>query len=435
MTMSKTDPIVDRGDPANAWLHQLREIVASAGDRAVKARRAAEVIRNAGGFHWVGLYDVTPTEIVAIAWTGEKAPHFPRFPVSQGLSGAAVRSRVPVVVQDVTTDPRYLTTFGSTRSEAIVPITHDVDGSVVGTLDVESEQPNAFTKAHQALLTRCAKALQPLFLIDRPPTPPQGRTEPQRQTHESKVSLDLAWYERFFEGLALEMWQKAIPPELTVAESDFLERTLELRRGALVLDVPCGAGRHSLDLAQRGYRMTGVDLSPQWIAEARRRAGDLRLSIEWRQADMRDLPWEGHFDAAFCFGNSFGYLEPPGNRAFLHAVSRALKPGAHFAMHTGALAESVLPNLRDREEARFDDLVFVEENSYHAWESCVETRYSIIRGGVTDSRTGLQWIFTHRELREMLQAAGLTVTETYGSLEGEPYRRGASQAIVLARRT
>ena len=83
----------------DAVLGQLRSIVSAPEDRRRRACRAAEAIRAARGYRGVGLYDVTATEIAAIGWTGTEAPAFPRFPIGQGLNGAAVLSAMPVVVQ------------------------------------------------------------------------------------------------------------------------------------------------------------------------------------------------------------------------------------------------------------------------------------------------------------------------------------------------
>jgi GAF domain-containing protein len=132
------------------------------------ARRAAEVIRDARGYRWVGLYDVTSSEIVAIGWTGAVAPAFPHFPRDRGLNGEAVHSAQPVVVQDVSVDPRYLTTFGSTGAEAIFPIVFPSTGEVVGTIDAESERKHAFTPDDDAFLSECATALLPLWRMIRP---------------------------------------------------------------------------------------------------------------------------------------------------------------------------------------------------------------------------------------------------------------------------
>jgi L-methionine (R)-S-oxide reductase len=137
--------------------------LAGEADRAGRATRIAELIRGAGGYRWVGLYAVTRREITAVGWSGAGAPAHPSFPVTQGLSGAAVASRRAVVVNDVTADPRYLTAFASTLSEAIVPVIQPGTGTVVGTVDVESGQRDAFTDADRQALEACAARLPGLF--------------------------------------------------------------------------------------------------------------------------------------------------------------------------------------------------------------------------------------------------------------------------------
>ena len=122
----------------------------------------AELIRAAGGYRWVGLYLVTDTEIRAVAWTGLTAPAFPRFAREKGLNGVVVSTKAPVICQDVSKDSRYLTTFSSTGSEAVFPVLSDA-GHVVGTIDVESDLPNAFASDDERLLAHCAAAARPLW--------------------------------------------------------------------------------------------------------------------------------------------------------------------------------------------------------------------------------------------------------------------------------
>ena len=140
-------------------LRGIHDALAGDQDRAAQAVRIAELIRQAGSYRWVGIYAMTEREIAAIGWSGPGAPAHPRFPVAQGLSGAAVATRRAVVVNDVTADPRYLTAFASTLSEAIVPVVDPDTGTVVGTLDVESGERDAFTDADRQALERCAAAL------------------------------------------------------------------------------------------------------------------------------------------------------------------------------------------------------------------------------------------------------------------------------------
>ena len=144
-------------------LSRLNDLATADVERPLKARQAAELIRQARSYRWVGLYDVSSSEIAAIAWTGTAAPAHPRFPVTQGLSGAAVATRQPVIVQDVTQDSRYLTAFGSTRSEAIFPVAVAESGPIVGTIDVESDRVNAFGAEDEAFLGRCAQILMPIW--------------------------------------------------------------------------------------------------------------------------------------------------------------------------------------------------------------------------------------------------------------------------------
>jgi putative methionine-R-sulfoxide reductase with GAF domain/mannose-6-phosphate isomerase-like protein (cupin superfamily) len=148
-------------DDTTDVLTRLAAIAAGDADRAKRGRDAAEQIQRARGYRWVGLYDVTPSEISAIAWTGTAAPAFPVFPRTQGLNGAAVARERPIVINDVRHDSRYLTTFGSTLAEAIFPVRSGK--TIVGTVDVESDRLDAFTPDDEQFLQQCAHVLAPLW--------------------------------------------------------------------------------------------------------------------------------------------------------------------------------------------------------------------------------------------------------------------------------
>ncbi len=144
-------------------LADIQKIIESPHDRPTKAARIAEIIRQIGPYRWVGFYDVMEDEIAVFAWSGPGAPSYPRFPRSQGLCGAAESSGATVNVGDVTKDPRYLTTLGSTRSEIVVPVPGPPAGAPVGLIDVESERQNAFADRDRALLEQCAAAMSGLW--------------------------------------------------------------------------------------------------------------------------------------------------------------------------------------------------------------------------------------------------------------------------------
>jgi putative methionine-R-sulfoxide reductase with GAF domain len=146
-------------------LNQIRSTAASGGDRAERAKRLAELIRKLGEYRWVGVYDVGAENVSIIAWSGPSAPEHPTFPVSKGLTGAAIQQKKAVVVGDVRSDPRYLTAFGGTLSEIIVPVLAPGEERVIGTVDVESENANAFSARDQQMIEQCAQAALPLWLL------------------------------------------------------------------------------------------------------------------------------------------------------------------------------------------------------------------------------------------------------------------------------
>lgn len=145
-------------------LNQIRTTAASGGNREERAKRLAEMIRKLGGYRWVGVYDVRAEEVSIIGWSGPGAPEYPTFPATKGLTGAAIAEKKAVVVGDVRKDPRYLTTFGNTLSEIIVPVLSP-DGRVIGTVDVESEKADAFSGRNQQMIEQCAEAAKLLWLL------------------------------------------------------------------------------------------------------------------------------------------------------------------------------------------------------------------------------------------------------------------------------
>lgn len=240
------------------------------------------------------------------------------------------------------------------------------------------------------------------------------------------------WYEHFFQGVALDVWRKAIPASQTLVEVDFLEKTLALAAGARVLDVPCGNGRHALELAGRGYRMAGVDIAEEFIHEAQHRAATSALQAEFLQGDMRRLPWQAEFDGAFCLGNSFGYLEHEGTVEFLGALSQTLKPGARFVLETGLAAESILPALQGRGWVQLDDILFLSARRYEASESRLYMQYTFVRAGKQETREASQQVYTVAEIRRLLEQAGLSTLALYGSFDRQPYQMGSSRLILVA---
>jgi len=241
------------------------------------------------------------------------------------------------------------------------------------------------------------------------------------------------WWKDFFSGSIVDFWRRVMPPEATRAEADFLVCGLQVPSGAELLDVPCGDGRLSLELERRGYRMTGVDISSDFLAAARESSQRENLEIEWRLSEVRELPWESRFDGAFCAGSSFGFLGDEGDAAFLASVARTLKPGARFVIDAVKAAEVVLAQFRPSHEMEVGDIRFAAQNSYDPACGWMDSRYTITRGGSeSETREAAHRIYTYREVVRMLEGAGFEEVRGLGSLEGEPFRLGAPRLILLA---
>ena len=237
------------------------------------------------------------------------------------------------------------------------------------------------------------------------------------------------WFETFFEGLALDMWRGAVTAEQTAREADFLAERLALHPGMCALDVPCGNGRHAVELARRGIAMTGVDISTGFLAEACGRAPE----IEWVQSDMRKLPWTARFDAAYCCGNSFGYFDHDNCQKFLDAIAAVLKPGGRFILESGAVSESILPVLQPERTLRIGDLDFHSRNIYDAADGRMDITYTFTRGDEQEVKPIHQWVHSAAEIRRMLSRSGLHSLAAFGDFEGNRYALGSPRFIALAR--
>ncbi len=147
-------------------LLQMQVLLTQEMARPPKAKRLAEILREIGPYRWVGIYDVDTNHglVVNLAWAGPDAPAHPVFPITSGLTSRAIAEKRTVNAGEVANDPNYLTALGDTHSEMIVPVLDEAGQNVLGTIDIESEQPDAFDPATQSCIEKCARALLPFWM-------------------------------------------------------------------------------------------------------------------------------------------------------------------------------------------------------------------------------------------------------------------------------
>ena len=243
------------------------------------------------------------------------------------------------------------------------------------------------------------------------------------------------WWENFFHGVALDFWRAAISDEQTRAEADFIVKQLQLANPARVLDVPCGNGRLSIELAKRGFELTGVDLAREFFDEAKSSSIQAGVDVDWHEGDMRELPWSREFDGAFCFGNSFGYLDDRANADFLKAISQTLKPGRRFILDAPAIAECILTTFQSSRSIELAGIKVDIEHRYDHEQGRMFNDFTFTRDGIEDKRPSSQRVYTYHELTELLRAASLEPVGAYASLTEEPFKLGAQRLLLISEKS
>jgi SAM-dependent methyltransferase len=257
---------------------------------------------------------------------------------------------------------------------------------------------------------------------------------------------DPAWWRAAFDADHGLMHLHEQPADSTPVQVELLRRALGLDAGARVLDLACGTGRHAVSLAAAGYAVTAVDLSDDYLSEARRRAADLGVDVEFVKADVRDLGelQAQSFDAAACMYTSFGYFyDERDNLAVASEVRRVLAPGGsllvdvinrdwfvrrHHPSEFVPAQEAFV--LRDFDVT--DDGVVLHQNVFDPFTS--RLRWTCRRPG-GEERTVVDYrMYSLHELWHLLGAAGLPGAAVYGDYDGSPYDLLCRRLIVVGRR-
>lgn len=245
---------------------------------------------------------------------------------------------------------------------------------------------------------------------------------------------DTDWYRTHYDERYLRVYAPKLSPEATAREAGQIVDRLGLAPGACVLDLACGQGRHSIELASRGFRVTGLDLSPFLLDRARADAVQARAEVRWVAADMRDIPFVGEFDAVISIYTSFGYLENEAEDArVLSAVRRALRPGGRLlveVMHRDGL----LPRLETHgEERRADGTVITHRRAFDPGTSRLDDHTTIVGAdGVRQERSTSIRLYTVPEWRRMCADAGLRLEAWFGGLDGSPLALASRRLAIVA---
>lgn len=259
----------------------------------------------------------------------------------------------------------------------------------------------------------------------------------KRRRTPPKKAARKPWYVRAFEKDYLTRYQHR-SDDAAAVEVAFVMSILKLRRGAKILDLCCGAGRHARAFAAAEYNVIGIDLSADLLRVARKaRAAKTRSGqVRYVRADMRRLPLaESSLDGAASLFTSFGYFSSERENArVLQEVARVLKPGAPFVMDYFNL-KPTLENLVAESQRKIGSITLREKRRYIAGTRRLTKTIVAIDGAKREVMKESVRAYTPRELKAMFQRAGLCVENVFGDLEGAAFdEKRSPRCVVLARK-
>jgi SAM-dependent methyltransferase len=242
------------------------------------------------------------------------------------------------------------------------------------------------------------------------------------------------WHEQdgFWETMPMfseESW------EIAPAQVDCAASLLGIESGAAVLDLCCGVGRHSLQLARLGFRVTGVDRTAAYLRSAREKADAEHLELEFVQADMREFVRPAAYDGAINLYTSFGYFEDPADdEKVVENLFRSLTPGGTLVMEMmgkEVLARIFLPS--DWQEMPDGSLLLQERRVTYDW-SWIDNRWILVNGAQRSEYAFGHRIYDGAGLKTLLRDAGFGSTTLHGDLQGSPYDTAAERLVAVARK-
>jgi SAM-dependent methyltransferase len=220
----------------------------------------------------------------------------------------------------------------------------------------------------------------------------------------------------------------------TQEEVDKIEKLLQIKRPARILDLCCGIGRHSLELSRRAYDVTGVDRTVAYIQKAKLKAERLNLNAKFVLGDMREYYAPNSFDVIINLFGSFGYFEDPGDdQKVVKNMFKSLRAGGQFLIETAG-KEIVARNFLKKDWSEEGDLLILSERKVgQNWER-IENRWIVLQG---DKRVEYEFSvhsYSAVELSSLLLDCGFPKVQVYGSLEGIEYDQMAQRLVVVGQK-
>jgi SAM-dependent methyltransferase len=221
--------------------------------------------------------------------------------------------------------------------------------------------------------------------------------------------------------------------ERNARDAEAIWRLLALQPGQLVLDIGCGHGRITNELASHGVHVTGLDAMPPFLSRARERAASLGVDVEYVQGDMRRIPWQSRFDAVLLWYTTFGYFDDAENAQVLQDAASALKPGGRLLIeqiNRVALLQQGVPSSHVIQ--RGDDLM-IDLVDYDPMTDRAQTERVIVRDGRVKRVRFSVRLYGLGELATLLRSVGFGSVQPFGP-DGKPFTLYGRRLGVVAKK-
>lgn len=219
----------------------------------------------------------------------------------------------------------------------------------------------------------------------------------------------------------------------TKEEIDDIIKMLDIQPKADILDLGCGKGRHSLELARRGYKITGLDRTSKYINEARTAARSESLEVDFIQADMRSFIKKYSFDYVInLFTSGLSYFEDiEEDKRVIENVYESLRSNGRFIVQT--MGKEVLARIfQKRDWIEQDGVLLLQERNIERDWSWINNRWILIKDGKKVEYRVTHRLYSASELSELMINCGFVDIKVYGDLKGGPYDNSARRLIIVA---
>ncbi len=237
----------------------------------------------------------------------------------------------------------------------------------------------------------------------------------------------------YFDGYYKDIWRSIIPDDLTAKEVEFMLSYFSLQPGNKVLDLMCGYGRHSIALAKKGMKVTAVDNLNDYINEVKQASERDNLSIIAEQTDVANYEPSEIFDLIICMGNSLNFFNADDTLRLFRNVSAHLKKGGNLLINSWSVAEIAIKNFKDKIWNYAGDKKFLVDCKYLFHPARIEFEHLILTpGGKTESKTGIDYIFSINEIETMLNQTGFVLKELFSIPGKKKFTLGEPRIYLVA---